>query len=707
MARNDICQFGRSAVKERLDALKEEIDGVRQGEDLEHVHRMRVASRRLRSALTIFGDCFKGKKGKRWRQAVREVTRSLGQARDLDVQIEFLGKTDVEGLEPLIAHLKDSRRTLQPEICALMDELSGSSPLLDLSAELEGAEGWNGSATTLHPYAYAHAAVAVEELFEHANSVPVYSDWQGHHALRIAAKRLRYALEAFRKAYDDGLDEELRQLKGLQDVVGELHDCDVWLQRIPELRREVPAAEVAMDRLKGQLEERRRKLHGRLMETWYALIQERFFYRILDKLKGHGTGEVCPVKVALISDVHGNAAALRAVLAHARDRGISAILHAGDAVGLPAPNEVIDMLRGADVMSVSGNMDRAALEARQGRTTGDAQLDLVVAKLNDRGWDWLTSLPNEVRLDICGRTLFMTHATPDDEHEKLLPGTPETRLKDIAQEVKADVVVTGHSHIPMERKVARTLFVNPGSVGRPRESPKASYATLTFPDLELQHHLVDYDASAVAGELLTLGFEATAGDVARGKRDDRAGAVSGWAMSLHPDQGHAEQVRNLSMLLFDLTSGAHRLKDDSRELLEMAALAHDVGWSQGGEGHQRRALDLIMKADLPLDRRDRMIVACVARYHGMKGPRECDRVFKDLKVKDKKLVRKLSALLSLADALDRGHDSRVAGISVVMKAEEVRLRLKGFGPFDLEREWIGRKKGQFESVFKRRVRLAQ
>jgi len=42
-----------------------------------------------------------------------------------------------------------------------------------------------------------------------------------------------------------------------------------------------------------------------------------------------------------------------------------------------------------------------------------------------------------------------------------------------------------------------------------------------------------------------------------------------------------------------------------------------------------------------------------------------------------------------------------------MKAEEVRLRLKGFGPFDLEREWVGRKKGQFESVFKRRVRLAQ
>ncbi|MCX6650213.1 MAG: YfcE family phosphodiesterase [Methanomassiliicoccales archaeon] len=708
MGRDELCQFGRQAARERLDALLEEVEGVHQGEDIEHVHRMRVASRRLRSALRIFGDCFKGKKGKRWRQAAKEVTTSLGQARDLDVQIDFLsGMEGAEDLQPLIAHLKEGRTAMQPAICALMDQLSDGSPLLELKVELEGGEDWNGPPAALRPYAYTHAAVAVEELFEHAHSVPVYSDWQGHHALRIAAKRLRYALEAFRKAYDDGLDEELRELKKMQDVVGELHDCDIWLQRIPLLRKELPAVEGALDHLQVRLEGRRKELHGRLMETWYALTQERFFYRLLEKLKGHGQEEVCPVNVALISDVHGNAAALRAVLAHARDRGVSAILHAGDAVGLPEPDLAIDMLRGADVMSVSGNMDRDALEARQRKTSADAQLGSLVDAMKERSWDWIESLPKEVRLDICGRTLFMTHAAPDDEQDKLLPGTPESRLEDIAQEVKADVIVTGHSHVPMEREVSRTLFVNPGSVGRPRNGPKASYATLTFPELQLQHHLVEYDASGTAEEVRTLGLNDLAEDIAHGHQDDRTVAVGEWAMSLHPDQVHVEQVRTMTMLLFDQTHGLHRLKEGDRELLELAALVHDVGWSQGREGHQRRSLDLVMKADLPLDCREKMIVGCVARYHGTRAPRDTDRVFRDLKEGERKRVRKMSALLALADSLDRGHDSRVAGVSMAVGRKEVRLQLKGVGTFELEREWVGRKKGQFERAFKRRVRIGQ
>ena len=84
------CAYGRWVTIQRLDALLAEVDGVRSGEDIECVHRMRVASRRLRSVLRLFGECFKGKRGKRWRKAVRKVTATLGEARDLDVQLELL-----------------------------------------------------------------------------------------------------------------------------------------------------------------------------------------------------------------------------------------------------------------------------------------------------------------------------------------------------------------------------------------------------------------------------------------------------------------------------------------------------------------------------------------------------------------------------------------------------------------------------------------
>ncbi|HUT26702.1 MAG TPA: YfcE family phosphodiesterase [Methanomassiliicoccales archaeon] len=715
MRQEELCHFGQEVTKERLTALLAEVDGVRKGEDIECVHRMRVASRRLRSALRLFQECFKERKAKRWRQAVKEITSALGEARDLDVQIDFLeelGKNwegaERDGLREIVRTFRDRRATLQPDIVALMDRMTAENPLREMERELMGVEKWQGDLSAISSHAYAHSAIAVEELMAHSYSVPVYEDWEGHHALRIAGKRLRYALEAFRGAYSDGLTEEIRTLKGLQDVVGDLHDCDIWLQRLPEMRERMPEAEKALDRLQSDRELRRRKLHGKLMESWNVLLQERFFYRVLDKLKEHGTEEVCPMNVALISDVHGNELALRAVMSHARERGVSAILHAGDAVGAPRPNQVIDLLRGADVLSVAGNIDRTVLEAhhRRGRCF-DASLEFLVNDLNDKGWEWLSSLPTEVRLDICGRTVLMTHGSPGNDREKLLPATPESRLKCVAQDAKADVVITGHSHIPMHREVSHTLFVNPGSVGRPRGGTRACYAILTFPMMEIQHYQVKYDSQKMADEVLAQGFQDQAKDIGEGRKEDRVEAVGQWAMLLQPDQGHIEQVRTLALQLFDQTKGLHRSKEGDRELLEMAALAHDVGLYQGGEGHQRRALDLIMEAELPLDRRDQMMVACISRYHGCRSPRENDRVFRDLKQRDRRRVRKLAALLAIADALDRGHDSRVTGVTAVVSKKEVRLQLAGSGPFILEREWVGYKQCQFESVFSRRVCLEQ
>jgi CHAD domain-containing protein len=91
--------FGAAILLRHLFAVEEEIQGVRKGNDIENVHRMRVASRRFRSAFPLFSNCFPTKKTKRWKKEIRQITRSMSSARDADVQIEHL--------ETILAHLPD------------------------------------------------------------------------------------------------------------------------------------------------------------------------------------------------------------------------------------------------------------------------------------------------------------------------------------------------------------------------------------------------------------------------------------------------------------------------------------------------------------------------------------------------------------------------------------------------------------------------
>ena len=87
---DSLCVFGAIALQRYLDALNQEIDGVRSGKDVESIHDMRVASRRLRSGLELFKPCLPAKHFPIWEKQVRKVTKALGAARDTDVQLERL-----------------------------------------------------------------------------------------------------------------------------------------------------------------------------------------------------------------------------------------------------------------------------------------------------------------------------------------------------------------------------------------------------------------------------------------------------------------------------------------------------------------------------------------------------------------------------------------------------------------------------------------
>src|SRR5512140_2534886 len=88
------CSFGAAILQKHLTSLREEVDGAYLAADIEAVHRMRVASRRLRAALPLFSGCFSKKRQKSWIKQLQNLTSALGAARDTDVQIDLLQKVE-------------------------------------------------------------------------------------------------------------------------------------------------------------------------------------------------------------------------------------------------------------------------------------------------------------------------------------------------------------------------------------------------------------------------------------------------------------------------------------------------------------------------------------------------------------------------------------------------------------------------------------
>jgi exopolyphosphatase / guanosine-5'-triphosphate,3'-diphosphate pyrophosphatase len=191
----------------------------------------------------------------------------------------------------------------------------------------------------------------------------------------------------------------------------------------------------------------------------------------------------------------------------------------------------------------------------------------------------------------------------------------------------------------------------------------------------------------------------------RRARELVAGAVA-LGRRYHFDEAHARQVADLSMALFEQTSSLHGLEERYRRVLLAAALLHDIGQFVSYRRHHRHSAYLIASSELPdVSPEDLPLVALVARYHRRGEPAPEHPEFAGLPEKEQTTVRVLSALLRVADALDRGHVTRVTGLRVREEEDALVLELQIRGSLALE-DWALRKKGRlFQKVFGRPVRL--
>ncbi len=170
----------------------------------------------------------------------------------------------------------------------------------------------------------------------------------------------------------------------------------------------------------------------------------------------------------------------------------------------------------------------------------------------------------------------------------------------------------------------------------------------------------------------------------------------------HPGElRHAEQVARLSELLFDAFQPLHGLGARERELLLCAALLHDIGLSVGLSGHHRHSLRMILDSDLPaFTPEERLLVANVARYHGKGHPSPRHEQFAALAPPEREAVRRLAALLRIADGLDRAHEDAVTDADVSAVGQKSwRIEVSGSGDLAFAVFGAERKAGLFEEVY--------
>jgi putative phosphoesterase len=225
-------------------------------------------------------------------------------------------------------------------------------------------------------------------------------------------------------------------------------------------------------------------------------------------------------RVAIITDIHANLPALETALEAIDSSGVDAVYCGGDLVGYgPHPNEVCRLIEQRGIPTIYGNYDYAiardledcgcAYRDQHDRELGELSVAWTLKHTDQRSKDFMRGLPFDLRFDLGEQRVRLVHGSPRKVNEYLFADKPARTFERIAAGADCDVLVFGHTHQPWVAEYGGVLFVNCGSVGKPKDGdPRAAFAVLQLDDggVAADIERVEYDAAAVAREVEAVGL---------------------------------------------------------------------------------------------------------------------------------------------------------------------------------------------------------
>jgi CHAD domain-containing protein len=292
MKKADMRAYAKAVVSENCDGLLNEWERVRDSRDVDALHRMRVSSRRLRAALRIFRWVFSKEKFRATKKSIRKIGRALGVARELDIQMRFLAseRQRAQGsllrseMTALLHLFTKDREAAQKRIVAVLGDQKVRENLKMLRSSVGNFPGeQEGDAE--EAFQARKKEVVLRQLADlEAYRTIAYRPKCIHelHRMRIAAKNLRYTLEIIRPFYGRSMESGVRAALHIQNILGELHEYDVWLEFVAGLKGHKGVA-AAVSTLEGTCVALRAVAYQKFIRIWKHL-QRRDVWKKLKKM---------------------------------------------------------------------------------------------------------------------------------------------------------------------------------------------------------------------------------------------------------------------------------------------------------------------------------------------------------------------------------------------------------------------------------------
>jgi putative phosphoesterase len=226
------------------------------------------------------------------------------------------------------------------------------------------------------------------------------------------------------------------------------------------------------------------------------------------------------MKIAVFGDIHGNIEALKTAYSAAVSNNVEKIYHLGDLGGYaPFVNEVVDFLMEHKIEGVQGNYDDAVANDKE--HCGCRYEDPIQAEMATLSFEWtkrhtsersknyMKSLPFEIAFEVEGRKVKIFHATPIKNNIYWSYDRDEDFFLHMARKADGDIMIYGHTHIPYRKDIDNKVFINAGSVGKPKDGDTRTCVVLVeflSDTVKTEFIRLAYDIEKVATAIIKSGL---------------------------------------------------------------------------------------------------------------------------------------------------------------------------------------------------------